>query len=110
MAETTFRRQLQKAKTTVQDGNRNHVAPWESLKPVIHALIGNARGSNGFNVVEKARDVLLETVTAHLPGDYSRGSAIMDVTRPTYRRWVDQIQACGDGHTEPVKGVAQPSI
>lgn len=110
MAETTFRRQLQKARTTVRDGNHHHVAPWESLRPVIHALIGNSGGNNGVNIVEKARDILLEAVTAHLPGDHSRGSAIMDVTRPTYRRWVDQIQASSDDHTEPAKAVANLSL
>jgi len=87
MAETTFRRHLEKAKYARQQGMVSRCTQWSTTKPVIDHLVRSANRKQGENVVLKARGLLLAEVIPRLPRGDMRGAVLMGVTRPTYRRW-----------------------
>ena len=93
MAETTFRRRLEKVKGEYQAGLMVRNPDWSNIPPILTRLISSNGSSIGENLFERARSVLLEEVVAKVPQDSAKGSALMGVTTPTYRRWVTSLQS-----------------
>ncbi len=88
LAETTFRRQLEKVKRVEHSGLLARTASWVIIQPVISEIISL---NNKQNVVEQAKQMLLEEVLKRTDNQYSVGAALMGVTLPTYRRWLENL-------------------
>jgi diguanylate cyclase (GGDEF)-like protein len=86
MAETTYRRQLDKARQESLRGQAIRSDDWSSLALVFTRLIDRASSSSGERVVDQASQLLLEEVLLRLPDNDTLGSALLGVTKPTYLR------------------------
>ena len=93
MAESTFRRRLEKVKLEFQAGMNARSADWALVQPVLSCLVVANEASPGENIFERARQVLLEEVMARVPQDGALGSTLMGVTVPTYRRWIASLHS-----------------
>ncbi len=87
VAETTYRRQLEKARRLEAQGLLVRSDAWSRLKPTLKLLADSLSEDNATNVIEEARAQLLEAVVSRVGEDAARGSALMGITVPTYRRW-----------------------
>lgn len=92
MAETTFRRRLEKVKREYQSGLIVRSSDWSAIPPILTNLIVSNDLSTEEKLFDRARSVLLEEVVARVKQDTTRGSALMGVTTPTYRRWTTSLQ------------------
>ncbi len=86
MAETTFRRQMDKVRRESLVGQSVRTSDWSALKPVFARIIATAQQAPGQNVIDQASRLLLEEVVAQTPHDDNLGSALLGVTKPTYQR------------------------
>jgi diguanylate cyclase (GGDEF)-like protein len=93
MAETTFRRRLEKVKREFRAGLNARSEEWAAVQPVLSHLVTANLGSAGENIFDRARQVLLEEVVARVQQDSVLGSALMGVTAPTYRRWTAALHS-----------------
>jgi transcriptional regulator with GAF, ATPase, and Fis domain len=93
MAETTFRRRLEKVKRDFQTGMSARSADWALVQPVLSRLVAANEAPGGENIFERARQVLLEEVMARVQQDSALGSTLMGVTTPTYRRWTTSLHS-----------------
>ena len=91
VAETTYRRQLEKARRLESQGLSNRSADWSQLQMTIDHLADSLDDESETNVMEAARNRLLESVANRVNGDDTRGSTLMGITVPTYRRWLEQL-------------------
>jgi diguanylate cyclase (GGDEF)-like protein len=91
MAETTFRRRLEKVKREFQAGLMSRTGDWSAIQPMLSRLVAASNTSTGENTFERARRMLLEEVVAHVQHNGALGSALMGVTAPTYRRWTTSL-------------------
>ena len=91
VAETTYRRKLEKAKRLRAQGLDGRTETWSRLKVYIEHLTNSLDEDNQTNVMETARNRLLAAVAARVGTDDAAGSALMGITVPTYRRWLEQI-------------------
>lgn len=88
LAETTFRRQFEKIKRIEQTGLLSRTTAWDAIKPVISEIIAvNSKD----NIVEQAKELLLMEVVKRTGDHFSVGAALMGVTLPTYRRWLENM-------------------
>ncbi len=86
MAETTFRRQMDKVRQESRLGQSVRTPDWSALKPVFIRIINAAQEDSGQNLVDQASKLLLEEVVAQTPHNDNLGSALLGVTKPTYQR------------------------
>ncbi len=87
MAETTFRRRLEKVKRDLQTGLMARTESWSAVQPVLPRLVTNGAAPANKNILDHARQILLEEVAERVQQNTALGSALMGVTAPTYRRW-----------------------
>jgi diguanylate cyclase (GGDEF)-like protein len=87
IAETTYRRQLEKAQRAELQGLLSRTPGWAAMRPVLAHLLQSIRGLVSANVVDQARSLLLAEVEVRVGGNDDLGSALMGITVPTYRRW-----------------------
>jgi hypothetical protein len=90
--ETTFRRRLHKALARSGSGMSPRPEGWAPLRSAISRFVG-AGNPAGADLIEQVRMILLEEVASKLAKDVKRASALMGVSEPTYRRWVEEIAA-----------------
>jgi diguanylate cyclase (GGDEF)-like protein len=90
VAETTFRRQLEKARRLQEQGLLARSEAWGQFQGYIDRLADSLEDDSRVNMMELARDQLLEAVVARVGNDDATGSALMGITIPTYRRWRGQ--------------------
>ena len=86
--ETTCRRRLRKIKGRADSGKPPRPPAWEVMPPALRQLL-ETDGDSGDDIGLRARALLLQEVTARLPGQDRRGAALMGVSTPTYKRWVE---------------------
>ena len=91
MAETTFRRRLEKVKREFQAGLLSRTTDWSVIQPMLSRLIADDNEAGSANIFERAHAMLLEEVVAHVQHDVALGSTLMGVTAPTYRRWTTTL-------------------
>ena len=96
--ETTFRRKLSKATSQERAGLLTRRPPWDDVGPSIEALVRSSEEARE-DVLDTARSVLLQEVTAHID-DPVRGAALMGVTLRTYRRWTQELGSPSDSGIE----------
>ena len=107
MAETTFRRQVDKARQESLIGQSVRTPDWSALKPVFARFIATAQKAPGQNLVDQASQLLLQEVVTQVPNNDTLGSALLGVTKPTYQRRkmalssVQIKQECGDTILHP---------
>ena len=87
IAETTYRRQLEKAKRQRSQGLDTRSESWQNLQVYLEHLADSLDDENQTNVIEAARNRLLAAVASRVGDDEAAGSALMGITVPTYRRW-----------------------
>ncbi len=93
MAETTFRRQIDKVRQESAAGLAVRSSDWSMLRPVITHLIASAEESPDKNLIEQAGKLLLEQILRQVADNDLLGSALMGVTKPTYQRRKATIQS-----------------
>jgi len=87
--ETTFRRHFQRASSEQQAGLSNRTSEWESVREVVRDLIELSPEDNPDDLLERARLLLLDDVQQQVSGRITAGAALMGVTAPTYKRWLE---------------------
>ena len=92
MAETTYRRQLDKARQEALNGQALRSDHWSAMEPVISLLVDRAGSSCGESLVDQAGQLLLEQVLHQLPHNDTQGSALLGVTKPTFLRRKASLQ------------------
>ena len=90
VAETTYRRQLDKARRLAAQGLLVRSEAWSRLEPTLNLLADSLDEDSEANIIEVARDRLLQAVVSRVGENATVGSALMGITVPTYRRWVEQ--------------------
>lgn len=86
MAETTFRRQLEKVRQEEAAGLLVRAPGWADFQPLLQQLVSAVRGSPGEDVIDRASQLLLQHVLGRVGENDKLGSALLGVTRPTYLR------------------------
>ncbi len=92
MAETTFRRQVQKVRQEQETGRLTRVPEWRPMGPVLNHLLSSLDANAEQNVSERVRGALLQEVISCLPDEDKTATALMGVTLPTYRRWKESAR------------------
>ncbi|MDH3642158.1 MAG: sigma 54-interacting transcriptional regulator, partial [Gammaproteobacteria bacterium] len=89
MAETTFRRQLGKAREATANAYRTRSEEWRAITEVIEQLVAHPepKRAKGRGVFERCQSMLLEEVSRCVADDVQLGAQLMDISPPTYRRW-----------------------
>jgi len=91
LAETTFRRQLEKVNASVQAGLLVRTSSWSTLLPILNSIINSINLESQQDIIGQARLMLLEQVLNKVPQDNKKGAALMGVTGPTYRRLLESL-------------------
>ena len=86
MAETTYRRQLNKARQEALNGQTVRADDWSAMAPVVTLVVDNAGSWSGERLIDHASQLLLEQVLLQLPDNDTLGSALLGVTKPTFLR------------------------
>lgn len=92
LAETTFRRRLQKAKDRIYAGLSPRVADWEDIQPILTQMVRSAAETEQ-DLIGLAQRVLLEEIVARFPSDVRTGSALLAVSSPTYRKRLAELRS-----------------
>ncbi len=89
--ESTFRRQLEKANVGARTGSDFRTDGWSSIRPLIRRVVDHAQRlpSPHGNLLDRARDDLLTCVHHTAAARPAAGAALMGVTPPTYKRWLE---------------------
>jgi hypothetical protein len=90
LPESTFRRHIHKTESERSAGLASRTEPWEQVRPLLNQIVeqAKARPSPDTDLVEQARGILLDDVVEKIAGRVSVGAALMGVTAPTYKRWL----------------------
>ncbi len=86
MAETTFRRQIDKARQESATGQSVRTPDWLALQPIITHLIALAQETPGQKLMDMAGELLMEEVVVQVADNDTLGSSLLGVTKPTYQR------------------------
>jgi transcriptional regulator with GAF, ATPase, and Fis domain/DNA-binding protein Fis len=86
MAETTYRRQLDKVRQETLGGQPVRSDDWSAMELVVTFFVHNAGSSSGERLIDQASQLLLEQVLLQLPDNDTLGSALLGVTKPTFLR------------------------
>jgi len=89
LAETTFRRQLEKVSALAESGLLLRTSSWSAFTPIFSEIIKSIDLENQQGIIEQARSMLLQQVFNKIPKDHKKGAALMGVTGPTYRRLLE---------------------
>ena len=86
LPESTFRRQLSKARSETAAGLQSRTPDWMQVRPLLAELVAASEPDDGENLLEQVRGLLLEDVFKHVGARVSVGAALMGVSPPTYKR------------------------
>jgi diguanylate cyclase (GGDEF)-like protein len=89
LAETTFRRQLEKTKQAELSGLRVRTPAWSLLQAVLPRLVVSLSETEGKSIITDTRNMMLESVKSRVANNIRLGAALMGVTVPTYQRWTN---------------------
>ncbi len=91
--ESTFRRQLEKARSEAESGLAVRTDCWARARGLLDELVATGLSGDGGDLLEEARQVLLEEVVEQVAGKNTVGAALMGVTPPTFKRWLGGMAA-----------------
>jgi DNA-binding protein Fis len=86
MAETTFRRQLEKVKQESAAGLSVRTPVWSALTPIIAHLVAIGQETTDQKLLDQATQLLLQEIVMQVADNDALGSALLGVTKPTYQR------------------------
>ena len=86
--ESTFRRQLDKARADARAGIAARSSEWQWARDLLARLVDETEEEAGAGLLEWARRLLLEIVSQATGSRHAAGAALMGVTPPTYKRWL----------------------
>ena len=86
--ESTFRRHLEKATGGAMNGASFRGPGWVAMGPLIDLVLDCSGQQPANDLLEHARCLLLDRVTQVTAGRPGVGAALMAVTPPTYKRWL----------------------
>ena len=89
--ETTFRRRLRYAEAQTEAGLSTRLPAWEEVLSVLSNLV-RTENTDGEDMLERAMLTLLRQVVSRVDGNVRRGSSLLGVTAPTYRRRLAMLQ------------------
>lgn len=84
MAETTFRRRMEKVQREQAQGGMVRNDGWSRVRVLLSEMV---QANQGEDLLEQLRVLLLEEVRLQVEDNARLGAALMGVTVPTYRRW-----------------------
>ena len=99
MAETTFRRRLQKAKDRIYAGLSPRVADWEDVQPILSQMVRSADETEQ-DLIGLAQRVLLEEIVARFPNNVKTGSTLLAVSSPTFRKRLAELETAAAADLE----------
>ena len=88
MPESTFRRQLDKARHEAEAGLAARTSAWSRVPPILEALVEAAEEADGTELLDDVRLLLLRIVVEKVAEKTTVGAALMGVTPPTFKRWL----------------------
>ena len=91
--ESTFRRQLEKARAEADAGLAARTEAWARMRDVLAQLVTVVVEDYDGKLLEEARMALLETVMEREECGSTVGAALMGVTPPTFKRWIGERAA-----------------
>ena len=91
--ESTFRRQLEKAKSEAESGLAVRTDSWARARGLLERLASTGLSGGDGDLMDEARKVLLEVVAEQVDGKNTVGAALMGVTPPTFKRWLGELAA-----------------
>ncbi len=91
--ESTFRRQLDKARMEAEAGLASRTEAWQRVSPLLRELVQCAASAKGSDLLDGARLILLRIVRERVTDRNSAGASLMGVTPPTYKRWLQDQAA-----------------
>ena len=109
MAETTFRRHLEKAKRATGQGTLPRHPVRSPAAPILERLARACNPGRDGNILKAARRLLLKEISSRLPNDHRLGPALLGVTAPTYRRWKAEIDGGAPADGEQALESGSPS-
>ena len=109
MAETTFRRHLEKAKRATGPRTAPRHPVWAPAVPVLERLARAHDLGRDENILKATRGLLLAEISARLPHNDRLGSALLGVTVPTYRRWKAELDGGAPADSEQALERRSPS-
>ena len=94
LPEATFRRRFRKAERERDSGLATRSPWWLELRPLLGRWV--ASGENlGDDLLRRSREALLEQAILRYPGAEPQVAALMGVTRPTLRGWLEDRDDLG---------------
>ena len=90
LAETTFRRRLEKATRELSEFQDECPQGWGRVTLLLERLVG-ANGAEGLPLAEEVEHALLKELVERFPGKVKPGAALLGVSAPTYRRRVAEL-------------------
>jgi diguanylate cyclase (GGDEF)-like protein len=109
MAETTFRRHLEKAQRATGRRTSPRHPLWAPVVPVLERLARATDLGRGENILKAARKLLLREIRSRLPDNDRLGSVLLGVTVPTYRRWNAELERGVPAASEPGPASGSPN-
>ncbi|MGB5830839.1 MAG: sigma-54 dependent transcriptional regulator, partial [Thiohalocapsa sp.] len=101
MAESTYRRRLEKARQANLTKPPGRIAATSVISIPLMELLGSETcRSDGASLFGQVRGLLLELVTERVIDNDPLAAALMGITTPTYRRWRDRAEAEADGYRQ----------
>jgi DNA-binding protein Fis len=85
LAETTYRRRLEKAQEDAASGLSVRTGDWHLVRRILSRLV-RASDGEGKTLHALARRVLLRAILDRYPADERRAAGLLGVTEPTLRR------------------------
>ena len=88
--ETTYRRRLQRARAQERAGLSPRSGTWNEVRHIL-SEIARCGDLDGRNLLERLQNLLLAEILARFPSEIRKGSGLLGVTAPTYRRRVSRL-------------------
>ncbi|HHJ38026.1 MAG: hypothetical protein AXA67_01635 [Methylothermaceae bacteria B42] len=93
MAETTFRRHLEKVNRETSLGLVTRTTHWRKIQPCLESLVRTASLSDTPKIAENARRMLLHIIAEQVADNTQLGAKLMGVSVPTYRKSIKTLNA-----------------
>ncbi len=91
--ESTFRRQLDKARGDAEAGLAVRTEAWVVMGRILRDLANASTEDDGVPLLDAVRGTLLEVVLEQSGNRNSVGAALMGVSPPTFKRWLEDRAA-----------------
>ncbi len=91
--ESTFRRQLDKARVEADSGLAARTEAWSRMKSFLSDMVSQTAEEDGNELLEEARKTLLDIVVDRVESKNTVGAALMGVSPPTFKRWTQDRAA-----------------